>query len=357
MAYYTEKNNYFYLYDKDPITQKYRCMKPLGQITETQAKKEVTLWEADHIRGKGVIAAKNRTMQSLFDEYLQFLVVNEYSVDTIRDIKQCMPDFIKTMTWLKDLTSEHIKGWDYILQNWTCKSWNRGKPLSKESRAHRLRVLSAFCGWLVKQEYLSETPFKIKIPAQRKDAGRALSGDQVKRLFDNWPAGKIGSPFEYSYLAKLFYLIKFYAGTRSKELLGFYDDHTETEHHGITYECLNRAQGFFTLGKTKDGKPREVGLAKEVMDLIPAGTGPMFYGKISAHCLAQYLKRACQAAGITGRFRPHDSRVTAASDWGRRGKNPKSLMDQFGWSTEAMALHYTKVATKDRVEDAQGMYK
>ena len=139
--------------------------------------------------------------------------------------------------------------------------------------------------------------------------------------------------------------------------MGYYDEHTDTEHPGITYECLNRKEKFFTLGKTKDGTPREIGLVESVMNLIPNGSGPIFYGKISKTCLIRYLKRACIAANITGRFRPHDSRVTAASDWGRRKEDDRDMMDQFGWKTAAMAAHYKKGATANRVRAAQEMSK
>lgn len=359
MAYLLEKNSLFYIYDKDPITKKYRCVQALGNLSPKAADDELIKWKADNMRGKGPISAKDRSMSSVWHEFLQFMVANEYEASTIRDYTQCITPFVESMKHLRELTVEKIRAWDVFLQNSYCKDSETPRLLAKETRSHRLRAISAFCGWIADEsrQYLAENPFKTKIPRQRKDAGRALTGDEVKRLLANWPAPRRGRWDKYAELSKLFYMIKFYAGTRSKELLGFYDPHTGKEHLGITYECLNRRGEFFTLGKTKDGTAREVALAPEIMALIPHGSGPIFYGKIGETALANHLKRACKAAGITGRFRPHDSRVTAATDWGRRKEDDRDMMDQFGWKTAAMAAHYKKGATANRVRAAKEMYR
>jgi hypothetical protein len=47
--------------------------------------------------------------------------------------------------------------------------------------------------------------------------------------------------------------------------------------------------------------------------------------------------------------------VTAATEWARKNRDPKASMDQFGWKTARMAMHYQKVATEERVEQAQNI--
>ena len=348
MAWVYWKENRAYLYER--IGGKTKCVKALGVITPGEAKTERITWMADH--GKGDFAVLDMSMEVVWEKYMEYLVVEEYSPKTIKCAEECVYPFVRTMSKLSELIKDRIKAWDVVLQGWTFK--RKGVPvrLSKETRAHRLRAISAFCRWATDvQGYFEESPFKVAIPEQRKDAGRALQGNEALSVLENWPnkPNRRTTP-ELLALSKLFFQIVFFGGTRVEELLGKSD-----ESPGGTFGNLDRDNLILKLAKTKAGESREIALPKPIMDLIPQGVGPMFYGKISYTCLSNHLKKACQAAGVTGRFRVHDGRVTCASEWSRKNGRPKAAMNQFGWKTEKMALHYDKVATKERVAMAQNI--
>jgi integrase len=344
MAHVREKNGYRYIYDR--IDGKERCVKKLGQMGAKDADIELSKYVADN--GRESANVSDRSIESLREEYVQYLIAEEYSPLTVRCVESCLFPFLATMSKLRELTASYIDKWDKILQTWPKR---RGSgTLSRESRRHRLLVISAFCGWLKERKYVKKSPFEAKIPEGRKDAGRALRGDQVHQLFDKWPMGTPWSKKEFWALSKLFFKIVFYGGTRITEVCGMND-----EHPGLCYEDVDRKGCFIKLNRTKAGEEREVALPKEVIEAIPEGTGPIFWGKISDCTMRNHLKMACEAAGIKGRFRVHDGRVTAATEWARKNRDPKASMDQFGWKTEKMAMHYQKVATEERVQQAQNI--
>lgn len=348
MAYILWKDGRAYIYDR--VDKKPKCMKPLGVIGPREAEDERVKWLADN--GKGSASPTDRSMESLREERLRDMVNEDYSEKTIKCFHDCVEPFLETMTRLRELTTMRIEAWDKVLRAWTYKRGANGEPrlLTTETRAHRLRAISSFCAWLVGKKYLKRTPFEVKIPAQRKDAGRALRGSDVLKIFDNWPRGRNSEKQACANLSKLFFQIVFFGGTRLTETLGESDAAP-----GATYENIDRDHCILKLEKTKGGESREIAMPKSVIDTIPQGRGPIFFGRISDRTLRHYLKMACRINGIGGRFRIHDGRVTAASEWARKNRDPKASMDQFGWKTERMAMHYQKVATEERVAQAQNI--
>ncbi len=348
MAYLLWKNERAYIYAKDD-KGKARCMEALGFIGAREAEARLNTWRADNASGPNF---SDRSMESVWKQYQIHLVASDYADTTIRCTETCVYPFVRTMEKLRDLTPSRIQSWDYILQKWTYRKGTQGtlRPLTTESRAHKLRAISAFCGWLEESKLVKDSPFEVKIPEQRKDAGRALQGKQVLSLFKHWQTGSYNRTDDYAALSKLFFQIVFFGGTRLSETLGY-----DPEHTGATYENIDRENCILKLDKTKAGVAREVALPREIMESIPKGTGPIFYGKISERTLREHLATACKAAGIDGRFRIHDGRVSCATEWARKNRDPKSSMDQFGWKTEKMAMHYNKVATHERVAQAQNI--
>lgn len=350
MAYVVFKEGRAYIYDRVNGSKTSTCQKSLGVMGPREAEDERVKWLADN--GKGGASPTDRSFEILRDDYLRYMVSEDYSPKTIKCFNDCVVPFLQTMTRLKELTTARIDAWDQVLQKWTYKRGAKGEPrlLTTETRAHRLRAISGFCGWLVRKKYVKKTPFEVQIPAQRKDAGRALQGKQVLTILNNWPVGRNPEKEKFAKLAKLFFEIVFYGGTRLGETLGYSDDAP-----GVTFDNVDRDHCIIRLEKTKGGESREIALPKGVIDSIPEGSGPMFFGRISERTLRHYLMMACRINGITGRFRIHDGRVTAASEWARKNRDPKASMDQFGWKTEKMAMHYQKVATEERVAQAQNV--
>lgn len=348
MAYLYWKAERAYIYAR--IGGKPKLQKALGVMGRREADDELGKWVADN--GKDGVATTDRSMESLRNDRLSDMVAENYSPKTIKCFHDCVEPFLKTMTRLKELTPARIDAWDQVLRKWTYKRTENGEsyPLKTETRAHRLRAISGFCAWLVEKEYLKKTPFQVKVPPQRKDAGRALMGRDVLKLLDNWPKGRNAEKAVFANLAKLFFQIVFFGGTRLGETLGESDNAP-----GVTFENVDRKNCIIKLPKTKGQEVREVAMPKEIIDQIPAGVGPIFFGRISERTLRHYLKIACRDNGIVGRFRVHDGRVTSATEWARKNRDPKASMDQFGWKTEKMAMHYQKVATEERVAQAQNI--
>lgn len=348
MAYILWKGDRAYIYDR--VDGKPKCQKALGIIGAREAETERSLWLADN--GKGGTSPTDRSMEGLRGEFQRHMVAENYSPKTIKCFHDCVEPFLQTMTRLRELTTARIEAWDQVLRKWTYKRGAKGeaRALATETRAHRLRAISGFCGWLEEKKYLKSTPFEVKIPAPRKDAGRALQGREVLNMLANWPTGRNAEKQAFADLSKLFFQIVFFGGSRLTETLGESDDAP-----GVTFENVDRDHCIVKLLKTKGGESREVAMPKEVIDAIPHGSGPVFFGRISERTLRHYLKKACRLNGISGRFRIHDCRVTSASEWARKNRDPKASMDQFGWKSEKMAMHYQKVATEERVAQAQNI--
>lgn len=349
----------FRKHKKDPraylyawINGKATCVKPLGVIGEREAEKERIQWMANH--GKGDYSALDMSMEVVWQQYNEYLVTEGYAPKTIKCANYCVHPFVKTMAQLNELTAERIESWNKVLIAWTYQRGENGekKKLTTESRAHKLRAISSFCGWLTDvKHYFKESPFKTKIPAQREDAGRALAVHEIRSVLENWPTVPYRRhTLELLKLSKLFFQIVFSGGTRLTELLGENDDCP-----GGLYENLDRKNLILKLDDTKAGVSREIALPKVVVDLIPNGSGPIFYNKISDTCLRNHLRKACQNAGIKGRFRIHDGRVSSATEWIRKNGITKNTLHQYGWKGQRMPMHYDKGATKQRIDQAQDM--
>lgn len=351
MAYWREKDGLKYLYGTVD-GKKDSLIKPLGNITANEANTAVDDYHAKFGRGNRKVSGSKRLMVGVWEDYMKHLVDENYSPRTIQCAEDCVKPFIVTVPQVRDL-ADKLAEWDDKLKNWKYRRSPKGPEykLTTESRAHRLRAISAFCAWAKDTGITEEDVFevaKVKIPAQREDAGRALLGPQVKAIFENWPAGRNAQKDAYSKLAKVFFEIVFYGGVRLTECLGLDD-----EHPGLLHENVDRTRFMIRLPDTKGGSAREVALPEGVIDAIPTGHGPVFFNRISERTLRWYLKRACRAANISGRVRIHDGRVSGATEWARKNPNIKMLMDQFGWKTARMAAHYLKVATDERVAQAQ----
>jgi site-specific recombinase XerC len=342
----------FYIYDRLEPKGKPKCVKALGLLTNKEAEHELIKWKADN--GKDNVPIADKSIQAVWSEYLAFLIEDGKSWRTVKTYRDDVEPFIAQFSQLKELTPKAVEAWDEKLRKhqWRPGPNSEWRALSKESRAHRLRSIRAFCGWLTKtKKYFKENPFQIDVPEQRKDAKRALSGVEIQRLFLSWPTEKnMLKPGKHE-LSKLFFGLKFASGMRFSELYGESD-----EKPGVTHESINRELGFISLGKTKAGTKREVAVDRRILGAIPGGVGPLFWGKISARTLADHLTIAKVKAGISGRLRPHDARVSSATAWARKGMPLKARMDQHGWLTAKQALEYEQIATGERVEMAQDIY-
>lgn len=349
MAWLDERKSGYYLRDRLPDNPSWS--KPLGKISHKQAKTELRNYETAKEEDQHQEGDLGRWMADVYQEYLRYLRGENYSQNTIRAVGQDVGPFIKTLGRVKDMTAAAVKKWKEHLQSF---EYVEGKRYAVDTVAHRLRQIKAFCSWMVDEGIIKKSPFQVSIPEGREDAGRALQGSEVHALFKHWPAERSsGGRDGKQALSKLFFHIVFYGGTRLTEVLG--DEEKEDQFPGAQYENLDRKLWILRLAKTKAGKSREVALPEFVVNMIPKGSGPIFRGQISAWTLRTHLAKAAKEAGIIGRFRIHDGRVTAATEWARKNRDPKSAMDQFGWKTAKMAIHYNKVATEERVAQAQKM--
>lgn len=322
------------------------CVKSLGVMGNTEANQEVSRWETYHPGGAGLNLSKLET-QVCFEQYLTFMENNGYSPRTIRNAKDHVTPFVATVPKIKNINESSLKAWNQRLIAWTYKRGAHGieRKLSSEGRAHKLRCTRSFVGWLVKEKFIDRSPWCIQIPAQRRDAGRALTDSEVMLVLEHWPVTRVSA------LSKLFYEIMLHAGTRVAEVFGS----VEFEEEGLLHENVKRDECLIVLEDTKNGEKRHVAIPREIIEKIPQGTGPVFFGRIGNKTLQDHLKSACKAAGITGRVRVYDGRVTSATKWASQFPDNRMRMDQFGWSDPKMAAHYTKVSSSARAKAAQAI--
>lgn len=349
MAWLDYRASGVYLRDRLPKNPSYS--KPLGKVSPKTAKKALRDYETEKDESGVADGELGREMSAVYAQYIVHLEREEYSPRTIVQMKFDILPLIQTINRVKQLTPNVIKEFRDALYAHRQKN---GKPYSIDTIAHRLRAIRAFCSWMKDEGILSPSPFEVKIPEGRKDAGRALKWSEVTTLFEKWPKVRIYNNRRSKHdISKLFFMIVFTGGTRLTEILGDTDD--PINYPGLQHEAVDRERFTLNLAKTKAGRPREVALSKEVIKAIPEGTGPVFRGKIEENALREHLAEALVAAGIKGKLRIHDGRVTSATEWMRTNPDTRMAMDQFGWKSEKMPVHYNKVATERRMEQAQKM--
>jgi len=338
-----------YLRDRLPKDPYYS--EPLGKISRKEAEKLLNKYEVKKSENEVSEGEFGRLMSEVYSQFILHLERENYSPKTIKQMRYDVLPLIKKVMRVKQLTDEKIKEHREALYSYRKEN---GKPYAIDSIAHRLRAIRAFCAWMETEEILTPSPFKVKIPEGRKDAGRALKGPEVIALFKSWPKSRIYNKRRSKHdISKLFFMIVFFGGTRLTEVLG--DTGDPINYPGLQHEAVDRERQTINLAKTKSGDSREVALPKEIIAAIPQGVGPVFRGKIEENALREHLNEALKAAKIEGRVRIHDGRVTSATEWLRTNPDIKMAMDQFGWKSERMPVHYNKVATERRIEHAQKM--
>ena len=356
MAYWREKNGRKYMYDQNNV-----YVKALGYIDDKKADRECLDWEIDH--GRRPQETSKRSMKVIFEEYIAWAIRERFTPKSIHSMRAAIEPFLETVPYLGDLTKGKIKAWADYLKTATFKKGPKGQErrLANDTIAHRLRTIQAFCSWMADSDLhndhpiIEDSPFRIKIPKQRKDAGRALEPTEVHGLFEHWPVPTRVEFRPSAELAKLFFQIVYHGGTRITEVLG--DPDMPEDYPGLQGEHVDVEGCTIKLFGTKDGESREVALPESIVRLIPTTPGPVFRGKITATMLNWYRRRAAINAGIKGRLRDYDGRVTCATHWAEVNPSPvpKDMMDQFGWKSVAMAAHYQKVSKAKRVKKAQNM--
>lgn len=349
MAWLDKRASGYYLRDRLPNDPSFSI--PLGKISEREAERQKLDYLDRKDKGESVTRELGAECEAVLQGYINHFDSEGYSPKTKKTAVPVITAFLKPFRRVGEATPEKVKEYRDALYAFRRED---GKGYAIDTIATRLRTLSAFCTWLQKERHVEKSPFQVSIPEGRKDAGRALEGFQVLKLFKCWPKTRIYNNRRTKHeLSKLFYQIVFHGGCRLTELLG---DENHVEHFpGLQHEDVIYDRLVIKLAKTKGGERREVALPKEVIRLIPRGVGPVFRGKIAARALAEHLMEALKAAGILGEFRTHDGRVSAATEWMRKHPDTRAAMDQFGWKSEKMAVHYNKVATERRVALAQNM--
>lgn len=346
MAWVVTRTSGKYLIDRNP-----NYSEPLGMISDKAAEKIRKRFEVDkENRSENTNSAK--LMSLAWQRFIEHLQRQDYSPRTIDTHRAMVYPFVSTLQRVNELSEEVIQKWHNTLLAHRKKN---GEPLKPETIGTNLKYIQSFCTWLVEEEKIFKiSPFKLSIPEGRKDAGRALRPSEVVKLLSFWPTSSRVKDSKPLYeLSKLFFDLKFHGGFRLTELLG--DEEHPDRYPGAAHENLDRQLCILKLSRTKNKEGREVALPREIIAKIPHGVGPMFRGKISKYTLRNHLIKAMKAADITGRLRIHDARVTSATHWARKNRDVRSSMDQFGWKTEKMAVHYNKVATDERVAQAQKM--
>lgn len=344
MASLVLRGSNWYIYDRIKKDGAFENITPicLGAIDKNQATIELSKYRIG--KGDGKKHGDNdMPMIAVYNAYLEVLrdSTDPYSPHTINDVMREIPPFIAMISTVGDLTEEKMRAYDKRLRMYRWKRTANGleRKLAIDTIAHRLRTISAFIGWMKDANYIRERPYSFDIPKGRKDAGRDL-GEVVMKQFVSGLSGEV----------QIVSCLLFWCGFRIGEILPRRGLGTSLQH-----EWINRRDSLIRLPDTKNDEPREVPIPISIMETIPKGkSGPVF--SITQWAVRSAWRRRIKAMGLQGRLRLHDARVTSASEYARKFKDVRGLMDLYGWKTAAMAMHYVKKSKLELRQEVQSMY-
>ncbi|WP_425416969.1 tyrosine-type recombinase/integrase [Oricola indica] len=186
---------------------------------------------------------------------------------------------------------------------------DRGSPSAAN---HAFRIIRKFFNWCVEQGLVDVSPVMgLKPPAKSVDRDRVLSDNEVARI---WIASD-QVPYPYGTIVKLLLL----TGQRRDEVVSMRRDELD----------LDNAHWTIAAERTKNGKPNEVPLSPQAVQLLrdapewvsefvfPARGRP----ERSFSGFSKSKKALDAASGVTD-WRLHDLRRTLATGLARLGTDP-----------------------------------
>jgi site-specific recombinase XerD len=268
-------------------------------------------------------------------------------------------DLLEKLFWFLDregrdtLGLKELKAFFHHLNNGHTDPGGRfGNPrLTAPLRPVSLRgwhiVLSAWFGWMVKEEYLEANLIKrVPAPIVREDIKQPLSGEQLRRLL----AAAKRSPHARRDVALLLFLAD--TGVRCTELIELKTSNVDLQSRTfkVTGKGRKNRQGYLgsattqalkAYGRSKRGKKCEYVFESEKGNCGNIGE------PLTRSGVQQMLKRLAQAAGIQGQVSPHQFRRFASVEFLRGGGSVFALQQMLGHSTLAMTRRYCSLAEAD----------
>ncbi len=139
---------------------------------------------------------------------------------------------------------------------------------------------------------------------------------------------------------------------------------------GVRWPQVDFDRHQITLGKTKNGEPLVIPMNEEAEAALRwlqanpmkrksrSAAQPNQAPADSVFALADpkgWLKKALKEAGITSKFRWHDTRHTVGTRMAQRGTELKTIMEILGQTTPQAALGYQHMADKQRRVAVEGL--
>jgi integrase len=140
--------------------------------------------------------------------------------------------------------------------------------------------------------------------------------------------------------------------------------------YGVRWPQVDFDRHQITLGKTKNGSPLEVPMNEDVEAALRwlkanpmkrksrSATKPNQAPEDSVFALGnsrKWLQKALKEAGITSKFRWHDTRHTVGTRMAQQGRELKTIMEVLGHTTHQAALGYQHMADKQRRDAVKGL--
>jgi len=278
-----------------------------------------------------------QTMAEAIDAFLLYARVDGRLPKTMRTYHQAFQDFLKFLGTaeipLTQLTQGEFRRWI---------STRLDQNYSKVTINIRLRVIRAFCNWLVREGHLPESPLKqvkqLRVPRQYP---YVLSEPQVQALFkavnrDNW-TGKRNWAMLLLFLdgmLRLSELLNLETGDVSLQIRSIRVRHGKGDKERIVFmgRRLTRAmQDWLQI--------REYPLVDDRLFVTSRGY------RLEYRNVERIIERLAAKAGVEGvRCSPHTLRHTGATLFIRYGGDPFSLQRLLGHSDISTTMIYVHMA-------------
>ena len=223
---------------------------------------------------------------------------------------------------------------------WIADQMMRG--LSDYSVRTRIRSISAWCRWLLEEEWIETNPLAklktIKVKEKHKDV---LRPEDVDRLLKGCDRKTERGLRDYAIM-----MLLFSTGLRAAELVG------------LNIDDIHWADLLITIRRGKGGKVRPIPLGPKVGKALQKyigkrTAGPIFLGvttkkRLTTWGLHDTLERRGATAGINAH--PHSWRHSAAIAYLRNGGKVHTLRTMLGHSSYEMTLHYARLVGIDLID-------
>jgi integrase len=205
-------------------------------------------------------------------------------------------------------------------------------PQAANARVIAIKVVFK---WAMKKRLVDSNPsISVERVRIKSDGFKAWTIDDVRQFESRHPIGS---------KARLALALLLYTGQRRDDVVRFGRQHVKN--------------GKLIFKQQKTGKPMKLPILPELQKIInasPTGDLAFLVNELNrpwnAHGFSNKFREWCNEAGLP-KLSAHGVRKASATFIADAGGSSHMLMAAFGWSTLAMAEHYTKSANQERLAE------